>query len=222
MTVALPQNWHQARHGVTLPPSFGGSGIASCADYTLGRQNRRNRMIQLVGPGAAGKTTIGAALARRLGVRFVDMDSEFMARHGNISTFLGTHGYDAYAERNVDLYADLVVGQDRSDVVALSSGFMTYRQDVHPDYAVHCQQISSSRSTFVLLPSVHFEACVTETVRRQLRRPFARSAEREELVIRARYAIYFGLSARKVETMAPLEAVVAELVNALAAQQAAV
>jgi len=83
------------------------------------------------------------------------------------------------------------------------------------------QQVASSPSTFVLLPSVHFEACVAEIVRRQLRRPFARSAEREEQVIRARFAIYFGLPARKVETMQPVEAVVTELVTVLATQQAA-
>lgn len=53
-------------------------------------------MIQLVGPGGAGKTTIGVALAERLGVRFVDLDREFAARHGDISAYLDTHGYEAY------------------------------------------------------------------------------------------------------------------------------
>jgi shikimate kinase len=67
-------------------------------------------MIQLVGPGGAGKTTIGAALAERLGVRFLDLDAEFAARHGNISAYLDTHGYEAYAEQNVGLYLDLVGG----------------------------------------------------------------------------------------------------------------
>ena len=73
----------------------------------------------------------------------------------------------------------------------------------------------------MLLPSLDVEVCVAETVRRQLGRPFARSAEREEQVIRARFPIYLGLPARKVETMPPMETVVTELVMALAAQQAA-
>ena len=34
-------------------------------------------MIHLVGPGGAGKTTIGAALADRLAVPFRDLDAEF-------------------------------------------------------------------------------------------------------------------------------------------------
>jgi shikimate kinase len=178
-------------------------------------------MIQLVGPGGAGKTTIGTALAERLGVRFVDLDAEFAARHGNISTFLDAHGYEAYAAENVGLYLDLVGGPVQVDIVALSSGFMTYRDSIHPDYLALRQGVASSPSTFVLLPSVDVEACVSEIVRRQLQRTFARSAEREEQVIGERFFTYFGLSARKVETMRPVEAVVTELIAALAAQQVA-
>ena len=178
-------------------------------------------MIQLVGPGGAGKTTLGAALAARLGVRFVDLDARFTLRHGDISAYLDEHGYEAYAEQNVGLYLDLVGGPARLDIVALSSGFMTYGDSIHPDYLALRQRVASSPSTFVLLPSVDVEACVSEIVRRQLRRPFARSAEREEQVIRERFFTYFGLSARKVETMGPVEAVVVELVAALAAPHAA-
>ena len=177
-------------------------------------------MIQLVGPGGAGKTTIGAALAKRLGVRFGDLDAEFAARHGNISDYLAAHGYEVYAKRNVGLYLDLVSGPVRLDVVALSSGFMTYPDRIHPDYLAMRQRVASSPSTFVLLPSVDCEACVDEIVRRQLGRPFARSAEREEQVIRERFPVYFGLPTRKVQTMQPVEAAVVELIAALAAQHA--
>jgi shikimate kinase len=176
-------------------------------------------MIQLVGPGSAGKTTAGAALAERLGVQFVDLDAEFAASSGDdISAFLDTYGYDAYAERNVSLYLALAGESGRPDVVALSSGFMTYRDDVHPDYVRCRQQIASSKSTFVLLPSLHLATCVAEIVLRQLRRPFARAAEREEQVIRARFPVYVSLPARKVETMRPVDAVVAELLTAVAAE----
>jgi shikimate kinase len=175
-------------------------------------------MIQLVGPGGAGKTTAGAALAKRLGVRFIDLDAEFTATIGDISAYLGTHGYAAYADRNVRIYSGLVGGPERpAVVVALSSGFMTYQPDVHPRYRCWRQHIASSPSTFVLLPSVHLEGCVAETVGRQLRRRFARSAEREEQVIRERFAIYAGLPARTIETMQPIEAVVDELMMAIGA-----
>jgi hypothetical protein len=54
---------------------------------------------------------------------------------------------------------------------------------------------------------------VTETVRRQIARPFAKSPEREEAVIRARFEIYMSLPIRKVETMRPVEAIVDEIVE---------
>jgi shikimate kinase len=175
-------------------------------------------MIRLVGPGGAGKTTVGAALAERLAVPFLDLDAEFTARNGDISAHLATHGYDAYAERNVSVYSALAGEPDRSAVIALSSGFMTYRHDVHPDYARRRQHIASSELTFVLLPSLDLETCVAETVRRQRGRAFARTAEREEHVIRSRFPIYASLPTRKVETMRPVDAVVAELVSILATQ----
>jgi shikimate kinase len=178
-------------------------------------------MIQLVGPGGAGKTTAGAALAERLGVPFVDLDAEFAAGSSDISVYLDNHGYDAYAERNVSRYSDLVAEPGRPDVVALSSGFMTYRDDVHPAYVRWRQRIASSKSTFVLLPSLDLETCVAEIVRRQLQRPFARAPEREEHVIRTRFPIYASLPARKVETMRPVDAVVAELLTGVAAQHQA-
>jgi len=90
---------------------------------------------------------------------------------------------------------------------------MTYHDEVHPNYACWRRQIASSESTFVLLPSLDEETCVKEVVLRQLRRPFARTPEREEQVIRERFSVYAGLPAIKVETMRPINQVVADLVG---------
>lgn len=174
-------------------------------------------MIRLIGPGGAGKTSTGSLLARRLGTRFVDLDERFGAVVGDISAYLESHGYDAYAASNVDVYVDLVRGmEERACVVALSSGFMTYRDAVHPAYARLRSEIAARPATFVLLPSLDLETCVAETVRRQLGRPFRRSAAREEEVIRARFALYRDLSATRIETMRPAEDVVDAMVAHLA------
>ena len=99
--------------------------------------------------------------------------------------------------------------------MALSSGFMTYANDTHPEYGRVRREIEECAQTFVLLPSLDRELCVAETVRRQVARPFGRSPEREEAVIRARFEIYRALPMRKVETMRPTAASVDEILAAL-------
>jgi len=173
-------------------------------------------IVHLIGPGGAGKTTVGALLARRLGFDFVDLDAVFSHRFGDISDCIRDHGYAAYAGQNVEIYRSLLTGQPAPFVVALSSGFMTYPTDVHPACGFVHAAIAQHPATFVLVPSLDLERCVAETVRRQLRRPFARSAEREEAVIRERFARYVELPARQIETDRPIDVVVDELVAATA------
>ena len=66
--------------------------------------------------------------------------------------------------------------------------------------------------TVVLLPSFDLEACVAETVRRQLQRPFGnRGAGREEEVIRHRFGLHRAITAQQFETTRSVEAIVEDL-----------
>jgi shikimate kinase len=170
-------------------------------------------MIRLIGPGGAGKSTVGALLAARLEIPFVDLDRHLAGRVGDISEYIGRHGYDAYARENVEAYWSLSRGGIRHDVVALSSGFMTYARGTHVEYERVRRELEESDQTFVLLPSLDRELCVAETVRRQIARPFGRSPEREEAVIRTRFEIYTALPLRKIETMRPAAAIVDEILD---------
>lgn len=175
-------------------------------------------MIQLIGPGGAGKSTVGAALAARLRCPFRDLDREFERRRAGIDACIDAHGYEAYARANVRVYLELAPHLPGS-VLALSSGFMVYPPSVHPAAAALTEAIARSRTTVVLLPSLDREACVAETVRRQLGRPFARrGAAREEAVIRDRFDRYMALPAIKVETMRPAPEVVTAVLARLAAE----
>ena len=120
---------------------------------------------------------MGAVLAQRLCMSFIDLDRRFAEHHGDVSAYIQRFGYDAYARANVETYCSLPHGLC---VVALSSGFMTYGERVHPDYARVRRCIEASATTVVLLPSLDREQCIEETVRRQLTRSFARSAAEEE------------------------------------------
>ena len=172
-------------------------------------------MIQLIGPGGAGKSTVGCELASRLDLSFIDLDREFKAGVGDISNQIDRHGYESYALENVRLYVSLKA-QSTPAVIALSSGFMTYPDTIHPRYATIRSEICASSTAFVLLPSLDLEACVRETVRRQVARPFSRSAEKEEAVIRERYARYMAIPVPKIETMRTLAEIV-EQISALCA-----
>jgi shikimate kinase len=174
-------------------------------------------LIQLIGPGGAGKSTAGAVLARRLGRAFHDLDREFERRRADIDIFIHVHGYTAYARENVSLYLDLIP-RLRGAVLALSSGFMVYPASVHPAYGEVRVAIARSHTTVVLLPSLDRETCVAETVRRQLGRPLCRrDAAAEEAVIRERFGQYLALPAPKVETMRPPNEVAAAIHARLAA-----
>jgi shikimate kinase len=175
-------------------------------------------MVRLVGPGGAGKSTTGALLAERLRVSFVDLDQYFSERVGDISECIERHGYGEYARENVESYCSLLRRESWPGVMALSSGFMTYDRNAHSQYSRVRAQVELCPHTYALLPSFDREVCVSETVRRQIARPFGRSALREEAVIRARFEVYRAMPVRKIETMSPVSAVVDELVVALTSE----
>lgn len=172
-------------------------------------------MIQLIGPGGAGKTTTGCALAERLKVRFVDLDAMFISMHGDVGAFIEANGYEGYAARNLETYRAVSSASQAAGVLALSSGFMIYPDNVHPDYPAIRKTLVSSRRTFLLLPAPDLEACVSETVRRQVQRSFSRTPQREEHVIRERFPAYCKLPVHKIMTNSPVWTVVETIVGLL-------
>lgn len=77
--------------------------------------------IVLIGPMGSGKSTIGAALARRLGRPHVDSDHFFVARHGPIPEYFSAHGEQAFREREHRIVAELL-DAPRPSVISLGGG----------------------------------------------------------------------------------------------------
>ncbi|RTQ34991.1 shikimate kinase [Variovorax gossypii] len=151
-------------------------------------------VVQLVGPGGAGKTTVGLELAQRLDWAFVDLDREFMSREGDIAGCIAAHGYAGYARRNLALHIDTSSVFTVPTVYALSSGFMTYPTDLDVRYAQIRSEVERNALTVLLLPSFELEPCVEAIVQRQLSRPYLPgNRASEEARIRQRFPVFMAL-----------------------------
>lgn len=78
--------------------------------------------LVLVGPMAAGKTSIGRRVARRLGVPFVDTDKRVAADHGAIPAIFAEHGESRFRELE---RAAVAAALDGDGVISLGGGAVT-------------------------------------------------------------------------------------------------
>jgi len=78
--------------------------------------------LVLVGPMAAGKTSVGRRVARRLGVAFIDTDKRIVAEHGSIPAI-----FDAYGEAHFRDLERAAVAEALSEggVISLGGGAVT-------------------------------------------------------------------------------------------------
>ncbi|HDR9509394.1 shikimate kinase [Burkholderia cepacia] len=169
-------------------------------------------LAHLIGPGGAGKTTVGAIIADRLNWRFLDVDQCFLASHGNIADFIRNHGYVEYAARNVHLYEQLKRGISAPAICAVSSGFMLYPEDVTPTYPAVRRCIEEDMLTALLLPAFDLESCAKLIVDRQMSRPYLNADEASEMrKIRDRFPEFMHLSCRRFASSGALEHIAADI-----------
>jgi shikimate kinase len=115
---------------------------------------------QLVGPGGAGKSTVGALLAEQLAVAFIDLDRRFSAASETSARSL--RGTDMTCMRERMSRCTAAVARNCVGVVALSSGFMTYDHGVHPECLHVRRELEQGAQMFVLLPCLDRERCVAK------------------------------------------------------------
>lgn len=78
-----------------------------------------DRAVVLVGPMAAGKTSVGRSLARALGLPFSDSDKSIVATHGPIPAIFEKHGEAHFRALERDAVRELL---DTGGVVSLGGG----------------------------------------------------------------------------------------------------
>lgn len=102
------------------------SSLAEALETTLEELLRpepgRSGVIALVGLRGAGKSTVGPILARRLGMRFIEMDRLIMGASGlPIDQLFELHGERYYRRLEREILAR-ILSEDRRSVVAAAGG----------------------------------------------------------------------------------------------------
>lgn len=176
-----------------------------------------SNVILLIGPGGAGKSSLGVELAPLLKRRLVDLDQEFHRRIGDISAFIRNEGYDRYKLRNSELAVDIKAEALEATILVTSSGFLT---DDNPQQAIWSNKsLLSECYSVCMLPSRDLELAVKTIVDRQLARPFSRNRTQEEAAIRNRYPIYARLGDLTVFSTAPSREIARAVVPLLGKQE---
>lgn len=87
------------------------------------------RHIALTGFMAAGKSTIGKKLARKLGVKFYDVDDIIVAEHGPISDIFYAQGEKQFRLYEREAIAR-VLEEEEPGIIALGGGAVTYDESL--------------------------------------------------------------------------------------------
>lgn len=170
------------------------------------------RAVFLAGFMGAGKTSVGKALGRRLGWLFEDLDDRIQAREGrSIEQIFRESGEAAFRKaEEAGLRALLSELRDSPRVVALGGGAF-----VQPEIAMLLEQSG--------LLTVFLDAGVDELFRRcqqqQLERPLRRDLEQFRQLYEARRPHYLKARVRIDTSGKDIEAVAAEVVEALGFQE---
>jgi shikimate kinase len=163
------------------------------------------RVIFLVGPGGAGKSTVGPVLAASLALPFADLDQEFCARIQHIPDYVDQRGYREYCQANSQLAATVVTERAEGLVLATSSGFLVH--DGCDDIVERNAALVRRTGTSVfLLPHHDMEEAVHIVAHRQLQRYPGRDADAELRIARDRCHRYLAAADHVVVADAePLE-----------------
>lgn len=160
-----------------------------------------SRSILLVGMRGSGKSTVGASVARTLGVGFVDLDAEALAREGfeSVRALWDARGQGAFREAEVRALRALL-DDHGARVIALGGGTPTA-----PGAMELIDEARRSGRAFVV-----YLRCSLATLESRLRESLARDANRPSVtgadpvrelgdLVRAREPVYRAIADVEVD-----------------------
>lgn len=165
---------------------------ARILEAALGASEAQPRTVALLGLRGAGKSTVGAALAQRLGVAFVELDERIEDEAGlSLSEIFSLHGEEYHRRLSLRCLAELL-GDEEPCVVALPGGI------VHEREAFELVRRRCLTVWLRALPEEHFARVLAQGDRRPMAgRPDAMTELRALLAARAPL---YGQSDLEVET----------------------
>jgi shikimate kinase len=177
------------------------------------RQWDQSQNLAIIGPGGAGKSSLGTQLAPLLNHAVTDLDHEFSRRIGDIGAFIRDEGYETYKLRNSALATQIMSELAAPTLLVASSGFLS---SDNPKAALDAnRQLIERCYSICLLPSRDIVESIGVIVERQSTRPFALNNAHEESTIRARYPIYAREGDLLVFSMEPSSDIAAAIVRLL-------
>ena len=102
--------------------------IGKISDEVYSEIIKEKQNIVLIGMPGSGKSTIGKALAEKLGRDFVDTDDVITKRHGVISEIFAKYGEDYFRDRESETVSDTAKGN--SIVIATGGGAILREKNV--------------------------------------------------------------------------------------------
>ncbi len=139
------------------------------------------QLIAITGFMAAGKTTVGRALATRLGCEFVDLDELITAQQKrSISEMIKTDGEDRFRQLETKTLAEVLPASD-DFVIALGGGTWAREEN---------RRLLNEQNARVIWLDAPFELCWKRIPTGDNGRPLAPSHEVAERLYRARRPVY--------------------------------
>lgn len=161
------------------------------------------KTIYLCGFMGCGKTTVGKALAKKLGVAFYDLDSFIEEKSGmTIPEIFEKYGEAHFRELESSAISDF---RDRSGVIATGGGALLSERNA---------DIANTLGITVFIDTP-FEICY-DRIKGDKNRPIAFNSTKEQLFSRysERYPLYKAHSAKTVDGSLPLTEIAAEIAAA--------
>jgi shikimate kinase len=155
----------------------------------------------------AGKTTIGAALARRLDCRLLDLDEYIAGREGrSIQAIIDEHGEARFRQTETQALRE-ALEDETAQVIALGGG--TWMSEAN-------RALVGEYEGFTVWLDTPFELCWQRIIGAGDTRPLGRDLERARRLYEERRALYALAPLRiTLDEASDPEAIATEIVNAL-------